>query len=240
MLNWFEHWFDDNYLKLYLHRNSEDAEKQVQLIINTVKPQKHQLLLDLACGEGRHCLLFHKRGYHITGIDLSEQLIQSGKTKHPGLDLQVGDMRHIKGTYDIILSLFTSFGYFDTDQENISIIRSISHALQPGGWFWIDFLNPGYIKETLVPESELELEDGVKVCEQRYFDNNAIVKIITFYEPEGKKQYQERVKLYTKENLETMMRKFHIHPAGTFGNYAGEDWFSCSPRTIIYGRKTCE
>lgn len=240
MLNWFEHWFDDNYLKLYHHRNIKDADEQVQLIIDTLKPGKNNLILDLACGEGRHCLLFHKKGYRIRGIDLSAELIKSGKKKHPGLDIHVGDMRHIKGKHHIILSLFTSFGYFDKDQENESIIHSISSALHPGGLFWIDFLNPGYVKKTLVPDSELTLEDGTKVNEQRFFENNTIVKFITFNGLEKKNTYQERVKLYTKEDLETMMSQSGIQPLGSFGDYNGVDWCSCSPRTIIYGRKTRE
>lgn len=240
MENWFEKWFDDNYLKLYHHRNIKDADEQVQLIIDTLKPDKHQSILDLACGEGRHCLLFHTKGYLIKGIDLSATLIKSGKAKHPGLDIRVGDMRHIRGKHHIILSLFTSFGYFDSDRDNISVIRSISRALHSGGWFWIDFLNPEYLKKNLVPDNEFLLEDGTKVNEKRFFENNTIVKVITFTGPEEKSRYQERVKLYTKKDIETMMRRSDIHPEGTFGDYHGSEWSSFSPRTIIYGRKMCE
>jgi SAM-dependent methyltransferase len=237
MLNWFEHWFDDNYLKLYHHRDTKDAEKQVKLIINTLKPLKSHSILDLACGEGRHCMLFQKRGFRITGIDLSKNLIKSGRIKYPELDLRVGDMRHIKGAYDIILSLFTSFGYFEKDRDNSAVFHSISHALNPGGWFWIDYLNPGYVKETLVPENTLELKDGVIVDEKRCIDHNTIVKIITFHEPGGEKKYQERVKLYTKDNLGMMMSRSCIQPGGAFGDYNGNPWSPGSPRTILYGRK---
>ncbi|MBN2534887.1 MAG: class I SAM-dependent methyltransferase [Spirochaetales bacterium] len=238
--NWYEYWFDNNYLKLYHHRNLKDADEQVQLIINIIKPEKHHSILDLACGEGRHCLLFHKKGYQIKGIDLSATLIRSGKVKHPDLDIGVGDMRHIKGKHDIILSLFTSFGYFDKDRDNISVIFSISRALHPGGWFWIDFLNPEYLKSNLVPDNDLILADGTKVNEKRFFENNSIVKVITFHGQGSNKKYQERVKLYTKKDLEKMLLRAGIHSIDAFGDYKGEEWSSCSPRTIIYGRKTCE
>ena len=240
MTNWFEKWFDENYLRLYHHRNSKDAEEQVQLIINTLHPDKNNSILDLACGEGRHCMLFHKKGYCIRGIDLSGQLINSGKQKHPHLDLRIGDMRHIKGKHDIILSLFTSFGYFDKDQDNVSVIRSIGHALHPGGWFWIDFLNPEHIKKNLVQGNEIVLVDGTKVIEQRFIENNAIIKTIVFNGEVSNKTYQERVKLYTKEDLERMMQESGIKPQGAFGNYKGETWFPGSSRTIIYGRKNNE
>ncbi|MBN2441013.1 MAG: class I SAM-dependent methyltransferase [Spirochaetales bacterium] len=237
MTDWFEDWFDDNYLRLYHHRNSKDAEEQVHLIIKTLHPSKNQRILDLACGEGRHCFPFHETGYMITGIDLSPQLIQSGKRKYPDLDLRPGDMRNIKGKYDIILSLFTSFGYFDDDRENEGVIESIGRALNPGGWFWIDFLNPGYIKQNLVADNEIILEDGTKVIEKRYIENETVIKEILFSGPVSKSRYQERVKLYTKEKIRLMLSGSGINPVGIFGDYTGSPWSVTSPRTIIYGRK---
>jgi SAM-dependent methyltransferase len=237
MTKWFETWFDDNYLRLYHHRNSKDAEEQVRLILKTLHPRKDQTILDLACGEGRHCVLFHKKGYKITGIDLSDELIKSGLTKYPGIDLQKGDMRHIKGTYDIILSLFTSFGYFSKDEDNKSVILSIGQALNTGGWFWIDFLNPAYIKQTLVPGNEIVLEDGTKVIEKRYIKEDFIIKEILFNGPVSNSTYQERVKLYTKEDIERMMEDAGIRPRDSFGDYKGSSWSRLSPRTIIYGSK---
>jgi len=238
--HWFEDWFDHNYLKLYHHRNIEDADQQVRLIIKTLKPKKDELILDLACGEGRHCLLFHEKGFNIKGIDLSTHLVKSGKTKYPFLDIKVGDMRHIKGKHDIILSLFTSFGYFDNDKDNFSVIRSINRALKPDGWFWIDYLNPVYVIRNLVPDNEIKLEDGTTVIESRFIENNTIIKEIIFNGPGKNNKYQERVKLYTREDLETMLIKSGIYPQGVFGNYKGSEWSSCSPRTIIYGRKKSE
>ena len=237
MTNWFETWFDDNYLRLYHHRNSKDAKEQVQLILATLHPEKDQRILDLACGEGRHCVLFHNKGYRIVGMDLSDELIKSGKTKHPDIELHKGDMRQIKGTYDIILSLFTSFGYFDKDDDNKTVIQSIAHALHPNGLFWIDFLNPGYIKKNLVPGNEIILEDGTKVSEKRYIKENSIIKEIHFEGPISVSTYQERVKLYTKEDIEQMMRQSGIIPLDSFGDYKGSSWSPVSSRTIVYGRK---
>ena len=69
--HWFEHWFDENYLRLYRHRNMQDAERQVKLILETLGPTPSDHILDLGCGEGRHVKLFHNYGLNIIGLDLS-------------------------------------------------------------------------------------------------------------------------------------------------------------------------
>lgn len=234
-MEWFENWFDENYLKLYSHRNTEDAEKQINLIINTLNPDKHETILDLGCGEGRHCIIFKDRGFNIKGIDLSETLINSGKNKEPELDIEVGDIREIKGKFSIILSLFTSFGYFQRDYENMKALNSISNALKHAGWFWIDFLNPEFLKSRLVPESEKTLHDGTRVTEMRRIENGLVIKDIIF---ETGETYIEKIKLFTKEQLETMLEKSGIATTGVFGSYLGEPWNKSSERTIIYGKKT--
>lgn len=233
-MEWFENWFDENYLKLYSHRNMEDAEKQINLIINTLNPDKHETILDLGCGEGRHCIIFKDRGFNIKGIDLSETLINSGKNKEPALDIEVGDIREIKGKFSIILSLFTSFGYFQRDYENMKALNSISNALKHAGWFWIDFLNPEFLKSRLVPESEKTLHDGTRVTEMRRIENGMVIKDIIF---ETGETYSEKIKLFTKEKLETMLEKSGIAATGVFGSYLGEPWNKSSERTIIYGKK---
>ena len=103
---------------LYSHRSCEDGEKQVQLIIQTLNPSKNAKILDLGCGDGRYLYLFNKRGFRTFGLDLSESLLRKGFEKYRNSNVILGDMRAIPGYFDIILSLFTSFGYFESEKEN--------------------------------------------------------------------------------------------------------------------------
>jgi len=237
-MNWYEKWFDENYLKLYNHRDHADARSQADLIIRTLRPPKDAAILDLACGEGRHCAIFHERGYNIRGLDLSETLIRIGKGRHPELDLFIGDMRDIPGRYDIILSLFTSFGYFASDEENEQVLESVSGALNGGGWFWLDFLNPAHVRNTLVPESVTELADGTRAVERRRIEGATIIKEIRLTSGGRTASYEERVRMYTRDQLETFFRRHRIIPDGAFGDYSGAPWHPGSDRTIIYGRKS--
>ncbi len=235
--HWFENWFNEDYLTLYRHRDMADANRQISLILSTLQPTNTARILDLGCGEGRHSEILHQHGFQTTGIDLSPTLIERGKSRFPHLNLAVGDMRFITGKFDIILSLFTSFGYFDEDSENMVVLRSVSQALNPGGMYWLDYLNPGYVKTSLEPETVRELEPGLRVIEKRRIEGDMVIKDIVFESNNGEKHYQERVKLYEKAQLERMLCDAHLKPPGSFGNYDGGPWVPEGPRTILYARK---
>ncbi|UCH92845.1 MAG: class I SAM-dependent methyltransferase [Candidatus Aminicenantes bacterium] len=237
---WYVEWFDENYLEVYRHRNTKDAQKQVQLIINTLKLSKQSTILDLGCGEGRYTAIFKNQGYQVLGLDLSETLVKYGKKKNPQLDLVVGDMRFIPGRFDLILSLFTSFGYFEEDEENERVIRSVYQSLDPGGIYWLDFLNAEYVKKNLVPENVSCLSSGIKVLEKRKIENHRIIKNIYFRKNNIEKCYKESVRLFAPQDLERMFQKNGFRVVDCFGDYNGNPCGSDSERTILVGKKQGE
>ncbi len=236
--HWFENWFNRDYLTLYQHRDMADARQQISLILSTLKPKRDARILDLGCGAGRHLEVLFQRGFSGSGIDLSAVLVREGRSRFPHLNLSVGDMRNIRGQFDIILSLFTSFGYFEDDSENLSVFRSVSHALVPGGRFWLDFLNPEFVRKNLKAESVREPEPGCRVLEQRRIEGDMVVKDIVFRSENGEKHYREQVKLYDKPCLESILRSAGMVPAGSFGDYDGSEWSPESPRTILFAEKS--
>lgn len=234
---WYEQWFDENYLLLYRHRDCRDAEAQVKLILETLDIPICSSILDLGCGEGRYTHLFQHKGYRIYGMDLSECLVREGRARYGDLPLIVGDMRAIPGRFDVIVSLFTSFGYFPSHEENARVLSAVHEALQPNGWFWIDFLNPPAIEKNLVPESVSRFPGDIEVVERRKIENRRVIKDI-FFKREGEvSRYKESVELFTREELETMLANAGLTPEGSFGDYHGTRWCPDAPRTILYARK---
>jgi SAM-dependent methyltransferase len=233
---WYSCWFDENYLKLYRHRDGKDARKQVDLILKTLSPGPDWEILDLACGNGRHLHLFQERGYSIAGLDLSLPLIKDAMARFPELSIYHSDMRDIPGQYDLIVSLFTSFGYFDEDEENEKVIRGVASSLKPGGWFWLDFFNPERVKANLVPNSEKILDDGTKVTERRFIADGFVKKEISFHFNEGIKGYSEQVRLFSERDLKNFFIRSGLTVRGSFGNYEGGPLCEDSPRIILYGQ----
>ncbi len=234
---WYQQWFDENYLLLYRHRNMSDAQRQTRLILETLDLPDTVSIMDLCCGEGRYTVLLKDRGYRITGLDISETLIDSGRKKYPHLDLRLGDMREIPGTYDLILSLFTSFGYFDTDEENESVVKAVYNALNPGGVYWLDFLNAAQVENHLVPHSIMEPEPGITAEATRKIEKGRIIKDILFKKDGTQKTYRESVRLFTRNQLEAMFHRAGFSPLHIFGDYDGAPWTPESPRTIVVGKR---
>ncbi len=237
---WYVEWFDETYLDVYRHRDENEAREQVDLIIDTLHLHREIKILDLGCGEGRYTSIFHEKGFTVLGIDLSKCLIGCASKKNPNLLLAVGDMRAIPGKFDLVLSLFTSFGYFEDEIENRHVIREIHSALNSGGYLWLDFFNADYVRSNFLPENRFELSGNIDVIEKREILNNRIVKNITLTEkgkPENTKSYRESVRLYSKNDLEEIMEESGLRVIQCFGDYKGNEWTTGSERTIIIGRR---
>jgi SAM-dependent methyltransferase len=237
---WFSEWFDENYRMLYRHRNSDDAREQVNLILQTLELDGNARILDLCCGEGRYTAILKSKGFRVFGLDLSKTLVKCGKIKEPHLDLVVGDMRAIPGSFDLILSLFTSFGYFDSDRENMAALASVHRALNPGGIYWLDFLNSAYVKKNLAPQSRSLLPSGVQVLEKRRIEDGRIIKDIVFKNNGEEKYYKESVRLFSRDLLEQMFQTTGFKLLNCFGDYRGNAWSPDRERTILVGEKRHE
>jgi SAM-dependent methyltransferase len=228
-MSWFEEWFDSPlYETLYANRNEEEARLLASLIEKEIPNSSYPKLLDLGCGRGRHSLTLAERGYHVTGIDLSEEAIKKARSKAEDRKIlhatfEVGDMRDpLPYTFDAIVNLFTTFGYFLNDSENIRVLKSAGAMLKTGGLFMQDYLNRQYVMENLVPNEE-GIYSGFRYRIKRYIKDGMVFKRIRFSsrrltEPV---EYQERVKLYSLDWFKTHLRETGFEPLKTFGDYKG-------------------
>lgn len=109
-----------------------------------LQPPPQSVMLDLACGKGRHSRFLAKKGYKVTGLDLSANSIaDASKNALPGLRFNVHDMRDSFGVneYNYIFNLFTSFGYFDNPNDDNMVLNNVYEALLPHGYFIQDYFN---------------------------------------------------------------------------------------------------
>lgn len=231
-MNWFEEWFDSPlYEKLYANRDEKEAARLIELLEETLPLDKRSKVLDLGCGRGRHSINLYKKGYKVTGIDLSEQAIETARQKAAdqgldGLTFEVRDMRNpLPETFDAIVNLFTTFGYFRTDEENASVFDSVKKMLKPGGIFVLDFLNARKVKNSFSPNDEGSFR-GIQYEITRFIDDNAIHKEITFSGDKinGQQKYSERVKLYDLSWFKQEMKKRELIIDHIFGDYDGSEF----------------
>ena len=240
MPSWTEKWFNKTYLSVYQHRNLDDANHQLTLLKKHLPYQNpNKLFLDLGCGEGRYVHLLSQEGTNIVGLDASDELLKSGAKKYPHINLQKGDMRDFQGKYDVILSLFTSFGFFE-DSVNQIVLENITRALNSKGLFWFDFLNKNFVIDNLVPKNEKQLPNGDLLIEEREINNNIVIKKITIIKnPSSNKKetYKEKVYLYHKEDIVHFLSKNNLILKQAYGNYFGDQWGENMPRSILLFKK---
>jgi SAM-dependent methyltransferase len=187
-----------------------------------------------------------RKGYQVTGIDLSERAIKTAQEKavHAGLskvDFQVRDMRNpLPEKFDAILNLFTTFGYFLDDEENARVLDSVAKMLNKEGTFVLDYLNAPYVKESLTHEDSGKFQD-IDYIIKRYLKKGAVHKDIIFRkEPTGEeKTYSERVKLYDLNWFRQKMEQRHLQIDHVYGDYSGGTYKEeTSPRMLIVSRQT--
>jgi len=181
MSEWFEESFGEDYLIVYKHRDRHGAYEEVQQMISWLHLPAGSNVLDLCCGMGRHSNVLADCGYRVTGVDLSKVLLREAETQDARQRVRWvrSDMRSLPldGGYDAVVNLFTSFGYFESDEENVQVLREIKRMLAPGAPFIIDFLNPSFVERNLVPYTE-HVEEGLRIDQYRKIEAGYVKKEI--------------------------------------------------------------
>lgn len=239
---WYRRWFGEEYLALYPHRDQEEAQDAVELVLRTLGSPAGRVL-DLASGAGRHLFEFRARGLWAVGLDLSTPLLARARADGPELLLVRGDMRSLPfadASFDLAVNFFTSFGYFADSDEDRRVLEELQRVLAPeAGGFALDFLNAERVRSTLVDRDEREL-NGKRVVQERHLEEGGkvVVKHIQILDPSDGRlvgTFQERVRLYSAGELEEMLVAAGLESERRFGDYAGSEFREDSPRLILMG-----
>ena len=234
--NWFASWFDTPFYHiLYKDRDYEEAVVFMKNLTQFLELKKNQTILDLACGRGRHALSLNELGFDVTGVDLSAESILYAKSfENDTLRFDVHDMcKPYHRKFDAVFNLFTSFGYFEKEEDNFRTISAIKANLKEGGKGVIDFMNVHYVKENLV-EREVKKVGKITFHIHRYIKDGYIFKDISFEDNNENYFFTEKVKALTLEEFMAYFKKAGIELLCTFGNYNLEAYnLTKSPRLIL-------
>lgn len=233
--NWYESWFDTKYYHiLYKDRNYREAQIFMDNLTHYLNLPEKAKVLDLACGKGRHSIYLNQLGFDVIGADLSENSIaEAKKNENDSLHFVVHDMREsYEEKFDAIFNLFTSFGYFEKEEDNFQTLVAIKESLSEYGFAVIDFMNVHTVLDNLIPE-EIKTVDGIEFHIKRFVLDGFIVKQIDF-EAEGKQHhFEEKVKAYTLEDFQAMMDKAGIYLLDTFGDYKLKKFYKNTSERLI-------
>ncbi len=244
MIAWYDRAFGPWYLKLYPHRDLSEAERAIGAVASWLPDAG--AVLDVGCGPGRHLRILAGAGRAVIGVDRSRALL-SEAARRPGLEgrLVRCDMRYLPfagGRFGAVLSMFTTFGYFESPDAHVRLLAEYARVTRPGGRLVLDYLNAPAVRAGLVPRSVRRVE-GYRVEERRSIvsraDDRAVVKDLVILDAEGAEveRFREEVALYDRETLNGLLERSGWRPLASLGDYDGSAWSPAAPRLVTVAER---
>ena len=251
-------WWSNIFNSLYLKTDSDVVEdlnitrKEVDLFSEILNLTADDTILDLCCGQGRHALEITRRGFKVEGLDRSRYLIQKAKASAKKENLNVkfkeGDARKLPfspDNFEVVMMLGNSFGYFETVQDDLRILKEIFRVLKPWGRLLLDVTDGEYVKEKFQARSWEWISKKLFVCRERSLsaDRQRLIsrEVVTDVTKGviADQFYAER--LYTKENLLTLFKEAGFSDVLVHGEIAtdsarNQDLGMMEKRILLTGR----
>ena len=241
MPEWFETWFDEDYARLYAHRDAAEARRAVAMALEAAPILASGPVLDLACGAGRHLEVLRQTNPQAFGLDLSRELLALAPLPLRPWLLRA-DMRRLPlrdGHLAGVCLWFTPFGYFD-DGQNRALLFRLADLLAPGGILVLDYLNAGQVRRDLVPEDTVE-RGGVRIRSRRGLEGDRLVKHmeLTRLDTGESREALESMRLYEPREILDMAQAAGLECLREAGDYGGAPFQpESSPRWIAFFRRS--
>ncbi len=236
---WYERSFGDRYRLLYAHRDDASARREIDALVETMGLAAGCRVLDICCGAGRHLAALAAAGFDVWGVDLSEELLAEAAGRPGGADrLVMADMRRLPflPNFDAAVNLFTSFGYFESDEENLAALRSMARCLKPGGVLALDHAHRDYLQRTLQPHS-VERRGDVTVTADRRIENDRVIKHVAVTASGVDERFVESVRLYRSDEMRCLFERAGLTNVRVVGSFDGGELTAESDRMITLGQR---
>jgi cyclopropane fatty-acyl-phospholipid synthase-like methyltransferase len=246
MAEWWEEYFDERFIALYRDfLTPERTAREVDGLTEMLMLAPGAEVLDLACGWGRHSVELARAGFRVTGLDLSETLLARARKRAAKAEIQVdlvrGDMREIPwtGRFDAVLSLFSSLGYFLSDDEDLRVLRAAREALRPGGFFVMETMHRDHVVAAFAERDWWEAGDGSLVWVEREFDAvEGISREWTRWNRKGEmgEKYHD-LRIRTATEWDALLRRAGLVPVDWYGDWEMAPFIHSSEDLIVVARR---
>jgi SAM-dependent methyltransferase len=247
-MKWYERFYRKDFMPVVGFASPQQTEIETIFVKGVLDCPKEAQILDLCCGYGRHTYLLAKNSeYRMTGLDWSDDYLKIARTSFslPNISYVKGDMRNLpyENQFDAIINLFTSFGFFEEDEENETVIRQVYKALKPGGRFLLDYENKFYFVLNDVFRKKRYWE---KVSEDKYllfehdFDVNRereVFRVNVLKKGRITESSGYDIRLFSFPEIRKMLTGNGFEIIQTRGDYLGNPYSAHSRRLIILSRK---
>jgi SAM-dependent methyltransferase len=220
------------------------TQTEIDLILELTGAGSDIAVLDLGCGPGRHALELARRGFMVTGVDRTAVYLEQARRKagHEGLAVEFvqADMRDFRrpDAFDLALSLFTTFGYFEEAADNELVLANVHASLRAGGTLLIDMTGKEVLARKFQPRDWVE-QDGVFLLEERRVidDWRRVENTWTVFDGEERRAFTFRHWLYAASELDAMLRAAGFGAVALYGDLGGRPYDHEAGRLVAVARK---
>jgi len=246
--DWFDSFFVQGRYAEQLERVPEErTEQEVAFIAERLGLGEEARVLDLCCGIGRHTVPLAKRGFRMAGLDLDGEALEKAKVRAQKAGVEItwhqADMRDIpyEGVLDAVISWFTSWGFYESDEDDAQVLAAVAGALKPGGRFMLEVANRESIFHRYRDTEWREETDGALVLTRRELDlagsRNYVTE--TVIRPDGSRSERwHRVRFYSLTELSRMLTEAGLAVEQTWGGSDGSPYDLSSRRLVVLARKS--
>lgn len=201
--------------------------------------------LDLGCGPGRHAIALAKRGFRVTAVDLSALYLGKARARAAAegvvVELLQADMRAFTraDTFDLALSLFTSFGYFDDAQDDARVLANLCRSLKSGGALVMCVVSKEWLAKFLQPTLSQRLPDGtLRVQRHEVVDDWTRIKNEWLYiKGDQTRTYEFHLRVYSGQELKTLATAAGFGEVKLHGALDGRPYGTNAERLVVVARK---
>jgi len=243
---WFEDkWFWEEYRPiLFPKERLRSTGQQVERFIHLLDLREGEKILDLACGIGRHSLELARRGYDVTGLDLSEAYIEeaSKRAEEEGLRVEfvTADMRDFvrEDHYDAVINFWSSFGYFESEHDDHQVLKNVHRSLKKEGIVLIDVMGKEVMERIYTERDWGRIDDGFFLEERVLKDNGEYLDSNWILIKNGVvKEHKFIYKLYSKEEMRRMLKKAGFTSVEIYGDLYGKAYDQEAERLVAVAIK---
>lgn len=223
----------------------DDAYFEIQKLVKLLNVESGARVLDSCCGVGRHSIELAEAGMDVTGVDITAPYIEAAKESCESMELEIrfecADVREFveENQYDYAFNLYTSYGYFEVEEDEDRYLKNILDSLKPGGCFLIDTISKEALARDFVEDEWFE-EEGNVICLgfEVIDDFERLVNRWMIIDADGnKKDYKFSHKIYSANEIKRILMKAGFCNVRVYGSLDGDEYDHKVKRLIAVGEK---
>jgi SAM-dependent methyltransferase len=220
-----------------------EAKAEAALLVRLAGLKRGASVLDAACGTGRHSLALGRLGFRVTGVDITQSYVREAsrmarRERLGSVEFQKGELRDLyrfQGGYDLVLNLFTSFGYYHKAAENFEALRQMAQALKKGGTLVMEIMPREVLDERFSDRSWQATRKGYLLQQRLWIDGGRKLRTEAIWVGKGKeRETRSEMFVYSVAELASLFRRVGLKKVRTFRNYRGQPW-KRGERLVITG-----